>query len=302
MANTTSLSLVAATLNVANIPTLTPMTATTMATPTTLTPTPTMSSPTTSITPNISISTTPIPIQNTQGDCLPQAPGYGPTLSSPLSNSEDTIESFYTSPLLRDPALDATTPHGYSLAFRGANASYVGAEYLSFYELEAYSPTECASKCLNWAISIPQGDEPEPRPTFTFTERLGSSATTPTSTSTRRVQVCNSFNIYFERSPAINLGSECKIAESRTLIKCALWGEKDMQEEGVTNIGYQEWDFQVVIAGSNGYRYGVEEKKEDVKSDAGKTVTLGIRMEIARTLLAGVVGLLIVGCIGFLGY
>jgi hypothetical protein len=31
-----------------------------------------------------------------------------------------------------------------------------------------------------------------------------------------------------------------------------------MEEKGATNTGYMEWDFEVVIAGSNGYRLGKE--------------------------------------------
>lgn len=290
MANTTSLSLVATTLNVANIPTLTPMTTTIMTTPTA---TLTMNSPTNPISPTISIPTTPVIVHNTQGNCLPQAPGYGPI------PSEDNMHSFHTSLLLRSPALDATTPYGYSLAFREANASYIGIEYLGFYELQAYSTAECASRCLSWGISATQG-EPKPRSALLFPEGFDFSAT-PTYTPTLPTQVCNSFNIYFERSPAINLGPECKNADSRTIIKCALWGEGDMQKEGATNTGYREWDFEVVIAGSNGYRYGTEENDNVKKSDGEKTVTLIIAMEAVRKIMvSGAVGLLIVGAMGFL--
>jgi hypothetical protein len=74
-----------------------------------------------------------------------------------------------------------------------------------------------------------------------------------------------------------------------------------MQKEGATNTGYREWDFEVVIAGSNGYRYGTEENDNVKKSDGEKTVTLIIAMEAVRKIMvSGAVGLLIVGAMGFL--
>ncbi|KAL1801024.1 hypothetical protein ACET3X_001366 [Alternaria dauci] len=273
MLNTTSLGVLAATLNVANISTFTGMMITTTATPVIATVTSTISLPTASTNSTSSILTSvgslqtlpSKPIQNTQGDCRPQAPGYGPV------PEEDNASSFYTSPLIRTPALEATTPPDYARAFRAANASYVGTNYLGYHELETYSPTECASKCRMWGASGMEF-EPEVTSTTLFPDESGSS-TIPTSTPTPRAQMCNSFNIYFERSPSINLGERCQDADSRTIIKCALWGEGNMRKDGATNTGYKNWDFEVVIAGSNGYVLGAEKQKEyeeDVKTSEGE--------------------------------
>jgi hypothetical protein len=46
-----------------------------------------------------------------------------------------------------------------------------------------------------------------------------------------------------------------------------------MREEGATNTGYKNWEFEIVIAGSNGYVLGMEKEKsneENSKTSEGK--------------------------------
>ena len=115
-------------------------------------------------------------------------------------------------------------------------------------------------------------DEPEVSSTTLSPNAFDYSAT-PTSTPTLHAQMCNSFNIYFERSPSINLGEECQDANSRTIVKCALWGEGNMREECATNTGYKNWKFEIVIAGSNGYVLGTGKEKsneENPKTSEGE--------------------------------
>ena len=138
--------------------------------------------------------------------------------------------------------------------------------YLGHYELRSYDAGECARKCDGWGdggseregftesfTSIPSDQTPPSGLPIHTPSPLASPSPSP------HPQICNGFNLYFERSPSIHLGPECRDAASRMIIKCALWGE-GVEEEGATNTGYTEWDFKVVIAGSNGYRLGGEEK------------------------------------------
>jgi hypothetical protein len=65
-----------------------------------------------------------------------------------------------------------------------------------------------------------------------------------------------------------------------------------MEEKGATNTGYMEWDFEVVIAGSNGYRLG---KEDELKISAGmKNVTLG-GWELLVSIAVMVGGLVVAG-------
>ncbi|KAI4942623.1 hypothetical protein J4E91_010018 [Alternaria rosae] len=251
-------------------------------------------------TPTTTLSLIPSITQNTRGNCAPQEPAYGPT---PV---EDNMWSFYSSPLIREPALNATTPDRYSLSFQGANASYAGKTYLGYYELHSYDTSECARKCDAWGVDLNTNTNINPNPNSTPQESSAQSSTpsdqTPLliPTPPPQPQICNGFNLYFERSPSIYLGPKCQDAASRTIIKCALWGE-GVEEEGTTNTGYTEWDFRVVIAGSNGYRLGEEkaqanvEKSEGVKS-VGRSVVWSGGLVVS---VAVMIGELVGGGIGF---
>ena len=198
---------------------------------------------------------------NTHGDCGPQPTGYGPL------PTDDTKEGFYGSPAIHDLSALAPapkTPTNYTRAFSLAEASYTGSTYLGHFELHAYSPEACAARCNTYGSELN-----EPHLETTTEASVSSGPESPE-------QPCKGFNIYFERSPSIHLGPECKTASSRTLIKCALWGE-GLRKAAVNNRGYKEWDFDVVIAGSNGYhlkRFG--EEGEGERSVASQKVFLGL--------------------------
>jgi hypothetical protein len=66
------------------------------------------------------------------------------------------------------------------------------------------------------------------------------------------VQGCIGFNIFFERSPSQETGPGCANPPSITTIRCVLWGVY-LSPAGAWNTGQWCNDFQVIIAGSNGY-------------------------------------------------
>ncbi|KAF7450084.1 hypothetical protein A1F99_047000 [Pyrenophora tritici-repentis] len=250
--------------------------------PLTATILPSISTPTPTITATTITTTTPHPRlptdlyqYNSQGDCAPQPAGYGP------HPTPDTPGAFYDSPAIHSFAFQAPIPKfptAYALAFSLAEASYSDRGYLGHYELEAYSPDVCAAHC----------------------NAYGSERTSPDA-SLDHEQECKGFNIYFERSPSIHLGPECTTAGSRTLIKCAIWG-REFRRKGVANRGYREWDFDVVIAGSNGYhleRFGGEtdERGEEgrEKMSVASKVVLGVGA-VAGALVYGVGAIWLIGC------
>ncbi|KAH0145690.1 hypothetical protein KCU67_g12544, partial [Aureobasidium melanogenum] len=64
---------------------------------------------------------------------------------------------------------------------------------------------------------------------------------------------CNSFNIYFERDPSVNPDSpNCANPNSTINIKCVWWGGA-VTAANANNFGQWRDEFQVLIAGSNGY-------------------------------------------------
>jgi hypothetical protein len=202
---------------------------------------------TTMATSTISISSTPRVVHTeVQGDCAPQPTAYGPV------PNEDNMWGFYDSSSIHDAAANAPTPPHYTQSFAFANASYVGGTYLGHYELESYDTLNCSARC----------DE--------YTTRILSDMQSNNKTSDEEVpSICQGINIYFERSPVIYLGPKCPNSKSRTVIKCALWGD-ELEAKNATNTGYTEWNFDVVIAGSNGYSLGEEGKASaGVRSAAG---------------------------------
>ncbi|KAL8963572.1 MAG: hypothetical protein Q9183_004995, partial [Haloplaca sp. 2 TL-2023] len=67
-----------------------------------------------------------------------------------------------------------------------------------------------------------------------------------------QANLCTAFNIYFERDPTLAPGADCPNPSSFTNIKCTLWGS-GVTKEAAKNKGQYRREFQVVIAGSNGY-------------------------------------------------
>jgi hypothetical protein len=181
---------------------------------------------------------------------------------------------FYDSFDIHDAAANAPTPPHYTQSFAFANASYVGGHYLGHYELESYDTLNCSARC----------DE--------YTNRILSDTQSNNETSAEEVpSICQGINVYFERSPVIHLGPKCPNSKSRTVIKCALWGD-ELEVRNATNTGYTEWNFDVVIAGSNGYSL-----EEDGKASAGVRSVAGSkgkgRVIFALGLAAVMVGVLV---------
>jgi hypothetical protein len=129
--------------------------------------------------------------------------------------SPDTATAFSGSKELAASANDAPTPANYTRSFNNLNASSTGDNYLGYIELESYDTNACASNCT-------LQDE------------------------------CQSINIFFERNPTLEVGSECPNPPSTTTIKCAFWGN-GVDKKNTHNEGYENKAFVVAVAGSNGY-------------------------------------------------
>lgn len=103
------------------------------------------------------------------------------------------------------------------LARRNANPA-LRYGYLGFTTLKTYDVASCAAKC-------------------------------------NAINGCISINIYYERDPTVDPGtgnSGCANPPSTTMIKCVFWGGP-ISADNAVNTGQWRNQFQVVIAGSNGY-------------------------------------------------
>ncbi|KAJ9644470.1 hypothetical protein H2199_003433 [Coniosporium tulheliwenetii] len=112
-------------------------------------------------------------------------------------------------------AIGAPVPSGYTNTFTNLKASNNAYGYMGFTTLKTYDSNACASKC-------------------------------------NAIMGCAAFNLYFERNPINAPGDDCKNPPSSTHIKCVFWGGP-VFTENAKNSGQWRRDFQVVIAGSNGY-------------------------------------------------
>ncbi|USP80254.1 hypothetical protein yc1106_07528 [Curvularia clavata] len=226
---------------------------------------------------------TPPAIRSVQGECSPQAEGYGPI------PKYDNILGFRLSPEVHNVAVNAAIPSGYNQSFAFANGSFVGTQYLGHYELQSYDTLECAKRCNEWGQSVnstnggstTQAGAQNPDQTNATTMENGEAGHERQT----QEQLCQSFNVYFERSPAIHLGPECREAESRTVIKCALWAEP-LRIEGATNIGYREWDFDVAIAGSNGYNLEKHTEAESMAPGRRMSKAVVVALFVGQLVLA----------------
>lgn len=129
--------------------------------------------------------------------------------------SPDSPYAFLNSEELASAANKAPTPSGYKQSFKNLHASTTANGYLGYVALDSYDTTLCASKC----------DEQES---------------------------CQAINIFFERNPTLQVGSECPNPPSTTYIKCVFWGDL-VTKDNTNNTGYTNNAFLVVAAGSNGY-------------------------------------------------
>jgi hypothetical protein len=132
--------------------------------------------------------------------------------------SPDTPANFFAVPDLANNALAALTPSGYTQVFKNLNASNSAYGYLGYTTYKTYDVASCAAKCNS-------------------------------------IAGCVSYNMFYERSPSIELGSGesgCTNPPSTTFIKCAFWGGP-ATAANANNYGQWRNKFQVVITGSNGY-------------------------------------------------
>ncbi|KAI1289053.1 hypothetical protein F5Y03DRAFT_64376 [Xylaria venustula] len=137
------------------------------------------------------------------------------TLGNGPVPDDDSASGFLSFSAFSEAANSATTPNGYALRYRNLNASSNAYGYMGFTLLDSYDVQSCASQCTN-------------------------------------IHGCSSFNVFFERDPAIQPGDDCPDPKSTTLIKCVFWGGPTSADNAV-NTGFTYYGFQIVIAGSNAY-------------------------------------------------
>lgn len=125
-------------------------------------------------------------------------------------------------PAFHTMAQSARTPAGYVNTFRDLNASCSANTYLGLHTLRSYDALGCSQWCDNTTL-------------------------------------CTAFNIYVERDPSLNptipdatTTANCPNPSSITNYKCTLWGS-GVDAASTNNYGGWRDQFQVVIAGSNGY-------------------------------------------------
>lgn len=148
-----------------------------------------------------------------------------PTGYGPVA-TPDTVKAFLSLKDFASTSNAAATPQGYKVAFTDLNGSVQGTKYLGYKTLQTYSTIQCQQFC-------------------------------------DQTNGCKACNIYFERNPTVYPAASCANPSSLTNIKCALWGQ-NIDDSLATNMGQYQKDFQVVIAGSNGYN-----KKMDPNSISG---------------------------------
>lgn len=157
--------------------------------------------------------------------------------------SQDTSMSFLSYQPFADYAKNATTPSNYTLAFSNLHASSTAKTYLGVAELSAYDSSNCTARC-----DAKEG--------------------------------CTAVNLFFERSPTVVLGPNCRDPPSSTVIKCVFWGDA-VTKTNTVNSGFTDNGFVVAIAGSNGYNKG--QAAQDAKSGSG-------RVEVAAMAMMSAVG------------
>ncbi|KAG9565066.1 hypothetical protein KCU71_g5093, partial [Aureobasidium melanogenum] len=132
------------------------------------------------------------------------------------NSNPDTPAAFAADPYYVTQSSGAGTVSGFTETFQSLNASNSADNYMGYTLLSSYDVSSCASDCS--AISG-----------------------------------CNSFNIYFERDPSVNPdSSNCANPNSTINIKCVWWGGA-VTAANANNFGQWRDEFQVLIAGSNGY-------------------------------------------------
>ncbi|OHE99004.1 hypothetical protein CORC01_05694 [Colletotrichum orchidophilum] len=137
-----------------------------------------------------------------------------PSGSGPVP-SPDTPAAFLSSADLASAANNAATPSGYFNTFTNLQGSSSAYGYMGYTTLSSYDTQACASNC-------------------------------------DAINGCVAFNIYFERDPTVEPADACPNPPSTNVIKCVFWGGP-VYENTANNLGQWRNQFEVVIAGSNGY-------------------------------------------------
>ena len=128
----------------------------------------------------------------------------------------DTANAFVAEKYFSKVAKAAKVPMGFASVFSDTKASPNAPGYLGFTLMDTYDVNTCANKC-------------------------------------NAIKDCTSFNVYYERDPSVNPNdASCSNPPSSTNIKCVWWSSAISPEVNINN-GQKQNDFQVVIAGSNGY-------------------------------------------------
>ncbi|KAI4722340.1 hypothetical protein E4T48_01227 [Aureobasidium sp. EXF-10727] len=160
------------------------------------------------------VAATATAIEKRGAACTSLAPGA----SGAPTYSPDTPAAFASNPDFASIASNAPVPTGYTNTFTNVNASNSAYGYLGFTTLSTFDTAKCAAKC-------------------------------------DAIYGCLSFNLYFERDPSVDPGSGasgCENPPSVTYIKCVFWGGP-VSKSNANNYGQYRNQFQVLIAGSNGY-------------------------------------------------
>ncbi|KAK8085995.1 hypothetical protein PG994_000969 [Apiospora phragmitis] len=130
--------------------------------------------------------------------------------------SPDTPDSFLSWPDFANAANGAQAPNNYVQTFANLQAANNDYGYLGFTTLTSYDTQACATACDN-------------------------------------TSGCSAINIYFERDPSLNPDDfSCPNPASTTTIKCVFWGGP-VDADNAKDKGKPISQFQVVMAGSNGY-------------------------------------------------
>jgi hypothetical protein len=133
------------------------------------------------------------------------------------NSAPDTAAAFAADSYYGLKAAAAAAPAGYVQTMSNLNASNSADKYMGFTLLKSYDVASCVNQCSS-------------------------------------ISGCNSVNIYFERDPTINPDSStCSQNPPSTInIKCVFWGGA-VVPANANNFGQWRANFQVLIAGSNGY-------------------------------------------------
>ncbi|KAG9700476.1 hypothetical protein KCU85_g3592, partial [Aureobasidium melanogenum] len=128
----------------------------------------------------------------------------------------DDVKTFLGSQSLSGPAKAAPQwVNGFHQTFQNLQASVSGCSYQGYKTYQQYDVAQAAADC-------------------------------------RSIAGCKGFNIFFERDPSQDAGYNCPNPSSTTVIKASFWGNL-IGPNLATNKGQYRDQFQVVIAGSNGY-------------------------------------------------